>query len=37
MSDPYSDMVAGTLQCQELLVRHLEECEVLERGSYVHF
>jgi hypothetical protein len=37
MADPYSDMIAGTLLCQELLVRHLEECEVLERGSYRAF
>jgi hypothetical protein len=37
MSEPYSEMIAGTLVCQELLVRHLEEFEVLEHGSYRAF
>jgi hypothetical protein len=37
MPEPYSDLIAGTLLCQELLVRHPEECEVLEPGSYRAF
>ena len=34
MTDPIADKIAGALLCQELLVRHLEECGVLERGSF---
>jgi hypothetical protein len=34
MADPTADKIAGALLCQELLVRHLEECGVLERGSF---
>ena len=34
MTDPTTDKIAGTLLCQELLVRHLEECGVLERASF---
>ena len=37
MPDPNAKIIAGTLLCQELLVRHLEECGVLEHGSFRAF
>ena len=37
MPDLNANIIAGTLLCQELLVRHLEECGVIEHGSFRAF
>jgi hypothetical protein len=34
MPDQYADLIAGTVLAQELLVRHLEEQGVLEKGTF---
>ena len=34
MPDQYADLIAGTVLAQELLVRHLEDLGVLEKGAF---
>ena len=34
MPDQYADLIAGTVLAQELLVRHLEDQGVLEKGAF---